>query len=240
MSGLALGDWEAAVASFASAIAAAVPTESIKAMMATKFSTTGPTEAAVHSMAFMDAVKHFYSFSIATRCGIPHIEIEGTQADWQLLLASLSALDDLGLTAWKKQLEKILGHFCAAFDGEADTEFWQGIYLIHGSRMSGEATTVSGWLTHLFPYLADGSKNTGGGNGKKKKGLPPSAFPRGISTTQCTDDDTKVTYLLCSGMLGTTIDAGGVCSAELGWVVWTKAEPRPPPERRVSKRHREE
>ena len=104
-------------------------------------------------MAFMDAVKHFYSFTTGSRCGIPHIEIEGTQADWQQLLASLSALDDLGLTPWKKQLQNILGHFCSAFDGEFDTEFWQGIYLIHGSRMSGQATTVSGWLSQLLLCL---------------------------------------------------------------------------------------
>jgi hypothetical protein len=52
----------------------------------------------------------------------------------------------------------------------------------------------------------------------------------------------KVTYHLCSGMLGTAIDAAGVCSAELGWVVYTKAkaEPKPVAERRVSKRHRDE
>ena len=40
--GPAQADWGAAVASFASTIAASVPSEAIKAMMQTKFSTTGP------------------------------------------------------------------------------------------------------------------------------------------------------------------------------------------------------
>lgn len=63
-----------------------------------------------------------------TRCGIPSVTLEGTQADWQLILDRVDKIPEFGAepAEWATMLRVILIRFVRAFDAggpEADKGF---------------------------------------------------------------------------------------------------------------------
>jgi len=127
--------------------------------MSLKFSTTGPIEQTAFSMVLMDTLKAYFEYRCWTRCGIPYIKLGGTRSDWKTMTQHLSCLDDFGLQSWREQLQGILFEFVAAFDGNINHDFWNGIYKWNGPQGSGEEAYITGWLTMLFPYLETGERN---------------------------------------------------------------------------------
>jgi Domain of unknown function (DUF4419) len=216
------------VQDFAAQLRSDCSSAALKTTIDVDFSTTGPVERAVFDMTFMESLKSYYSYHVYTLCGIPYVDIGGTQADWELIMNSLDLLDDLGLADWKQQLQEILGHFVAAYDDKlaVDTQWWQGLYLIHAAFGSGGVTRVSGWLSQLFLY-------TNVGRNKPGSEIKPADFPFSLSSTPFKwhyyHEDLDMHMV--SGMLGTAVDLEASCalSVELGWLVTEDvAQPAPP------------
>jgi Domain of unknown function (DUF4419) len=99
------------VQDFAAQLRSDCSSVALKSTIDVDFTTTGPVERAVFDMTFMEGLKSYYTYEVWTLCGIPYVDIGGTQQDWELILNSLDLLDDLGLEDWKQQLQEILGHF---------------------------------------------------------------------------------------------------------------------------------
>ena len=105
----------------------------------------------------MDIVKHYYNYTMFTMCGIPHIDIMGTKEDWTGMYRAISPLlEQLGLSEWNKELQRVLSHFARAFDGDIDHAHWNSIYNYYGPAGSGSVSTVSGWIAKLFLYTKSG------------------------------------------------------------------------------------
>jgi hypothetical protein len=77
----------------------------------TKFTTTDEVASIAHAIVFMDVVKSYFEYRVTTLCGIPTVELTGTKEDWQKLRKGLALLDDLDLSPWRAQLDRIFVHF---------------------------------------------------------------------------------------------------------------------------------
>ncbi|KAJ9075306.1 hypothetical protein DSO57_1037353 [Entomophthora muscae] len=153
-----------------------------------KFTTSTPLSSAVASLAVMDSVKHFFQYTVITRCGIPEIELQGTKDDW--LGLKHNALDLIGrfsgLEKWAHELESVLDEFIAAKNNSVNKAFWSRIYKEIGT--SG-GPFINGWINHLFPYLQDEDglfRNEYLRNGRSRRnyyGPTLDQFPPGFTQT---------------------------------------------------------
>lgn len=133
--------------------------DNAKNVLKTNFSTSSLIEKTAHIAVFMDIVKHYYSYTVCTMCGIPFIDITGKKEDWILLSDQIEKLLlQLKLKNWNSELQEIISHFIKAFDNNNDFSFWNKIYNYYGPQGSGGTASVSGWIAKLFLYI-DGKPN---------------------------------------------------------------------------------
>jgi hypothetical protein len=114
------------------------------------FSTTGVVEKAASEIVLLDAMQSYFESEVDTLCGIPQIQLEGTIADWQQLLAQTEQIDRFQLEWWVDALIPILEQFILTAKGKPDRDFWRSMYKYNDD--SGDAI-VTGWITRFFPYL---------------------------------------------------------------------------------------
>lgn len=78
----------------------------------------------------MDAMQHYFSFTVWTLCGIPEIKLLGERADWTKLIHKVDEL--VGLidewSKWRRNLKEILQEFVNVYDDKIDVGFWNNIY----------------------------------------------------------------------------------------------------------------
>jgi hypothetical protein len=114
------------------------------------FSTTGTAERIAAEIVFLDAMGAYFSYGIATLCGIPAIGLEGTVNDWKLLAERAEEVARFDLEWWIGSLRPILAEFVAAAGGKANPAVWKSIFK--WSEVSG-GDCVTGWIVAFFPYL---------------------------------------------------------------------------------------
>ena len=137
------------------------------AAVAGEFSTTTPAARAAHEIALMAAMKHYFSYGMVTKCGIPAVTLLGTREDWAGLRARAVALGDKMTPAFRKlwlpKLLPVLDQFVAAHGGEVHHGFWQSMVKMrhYHATSSGESSAdyITGWVQILYPYLAGGEVN---------------------------------------------------------------------------------
>jgi len=128
------------------------------------FSTTSPTTKAAFEITLMSAMKHYFTYTMRTCCGIPWIELEGTKDDWILLREKTQKLFTSMVPefrdVWKKSLIPVLNEFVNVYDGKVNHHFWQSMVkrVPHGHG-SGSYSTISGWINIFYPYLAKKMNN---------------------------------------------------------------------------------
>lgn len=210
-------NWNPVIEQFSSQIAQHLNGPVPKLAQAVRFSTTGSCEAICHDLTFMDCVKSYFSYTVRTKCGIPNIELLGTQDDWVRLTSALDILDELDLGAWKNQLLSILSQFVLAYT-QVDQKFWSGMYKRKGGRGSGSITKICGWISKLFLYIKD-EINPNAISGRKLS-IDPALFPRGISKTPFVWKYLGHTLHMHfnAGLVGCVQD-GQTLVPELGWFI---------------------
>ncbi|QBG48123.1 DUF4419 domain-containing protein [Verrucomicrobia bacterium S94] len=124
--------------------------EDTRQLITASFSTTTPAEQAAFEITLMNAMQHYFSYSISTYCGIPEIILEGTTEDWKSLRERAGKLAQYDLEWWTAELDPILAAFVDASEGRLDLEFWNSFYKRH--QTSG-SSYINGWIVKLFPYL---------------------------------------------------------------------------------------
>ncbi len=118
------------------------------------FSTTTPAIRTASEVVLMDTYSRYFSYGMRCVCGIPRITITGTPDDWRRMRARIEVLETFDLGWWISRLRPILDEFIKTAEGHPNQEFWQAIYK---PKRAYGATTVTGWLADLFPYLGDDS-----------------------------------------------------------------------------------
>ena len=83
-------DWEGAITEFVDQMRNHIGDTAD--LITARFSTTTPVEQTAFNIALMDAMQHYFDYTLSTRCGIPAITLEGTPEDWQALFRSLHSI----------------------------------------------------------------------------------------------------------------------------------------------------
>ncbi len=124
------------------------------------FTTTTPITKIASQITLMDAMKSYFEFIvIRIGCGIPKITLEGTEDDWQKVLAKTEALRKYDLDWWVDEMEPVLKKIIAASRGEEDKSFWRSMFKYHSGVACGPPAMANGWIVKFFPYDKRGSRN---------------------------------------------------------------------------------
>ena len=131
------------------------------------FSTTTKTDEVVAAATAMCTFQEYFSYKYELICGIPHVTLEGTVDDWELLATKIERLlefdDGSGvLFEWLDLLRVVMGNFVeSAKDGSKHTlEFWDNIlyYNSNGDGCGNGPPLLSGWITVFSFFDKDGQK----------------------------------------------------------------------------------
>lgn len=117
-----------------------------------KFSTSTFESETALLVLFLDMVSNYYGLMWQTMCGIPAIRVEGTAADWQLIVNQAEQLQKefSGLHPYFADLLPVLKEMAGTVAGaEPDPEFWKSIYKYEGG--SG-GPYINGWITAFYAH----------------------------------------------------------------------------------------
>lgn len=132
--------------------------------MTANFSTTTAVQRMVSQITLMSSVQEFFAYVLCGGCGIPAIEMLGTEEDWQKLLPKLKSLKkvlepinhDLGLDKkWWALAEKIFTKLLETYRGSPDREWWSHIMTYNkpfgsGGYIKGLIPGYSGWVVEFL------------------------------------------------------------------------------------------
>ncbi|KAH8101742.1 hypothetical protein BXZ70DRAFT_891081, partial [Cristinia sonorae] len=142
-------------------IHANVVDKDLKDWILPNFSTTSANDTVVCAVLMMSTLKAYFSYGFELSCGIPSVTLEGTQADWDLLLSRLDKLATFGPepSAFAQLLRPVLSRFSQAFTNAStgapqDLDFWGRV--AHFSNMGSGPTYLSGWITAFCVWNAEG------------------------------------------------------------------------------------
>ena len=112
--------------------------------MIPNFSTTTDIHKIVSQITLMTSVQEFFEYKTFTACGIPVIEMKGTENDWidlglkiKALRRTLAPLEDVIFKVnswynWWDEVEKIASNLLDTFNGNPDEAWWS--YIITEER----------------------------------------------------------------------------------------------------------
>lgn len=169
-------DWEGVFPEFSALISAnSVP--GTAELIQNEFSTTGPVERVVSHITLMDAVQHYFTYTICCGCGFPSITLIGTPQDWEKIRSKAEALRKYDLDWWLSGLLPALDQFVAAAHGRPDLDFWRSLCMINTGTSFPVYEPLTGWIQVFFPYLIDAAPSFGSfevsEEGQAKKALRP-------------------------------------------------------------------
>ena len=195
-------------------------------LLTPEYSTTGAVEKAAAQVVLMDSFKEYFSYSVATSCGIPQITLEGTVDDWKKLRERTLGLAQYDLDWWVEALEPVLDQFVAAASGSVDQQFWSTMYK--QMNMSG-GSYVTGWIITLFPYVGYSSSSlkrnrflTSWQELRPFSGVTTGCFPLGVVSTPFKWLYFETEYAMCfyAGFMTVTQDHDSLAiRPEIGWAV---------------------
>ena len=126
-----------------------------------KFSTTTTEDRVAASVTIMSTLQAYFEFVCRLQCGIPHVTLEGTSEDWQLLREKINRLPqydvkgkDAVMKKWYDLLAPVLDQFVQSAAGRPNLNFWDTICSHHGGG-SGPRY-ISGWATVFACFTAEG------------------------------------------------------------------------------------
>jgi len=122
------------------------------------FTTTTSIHKIVSQITLMTSVQEFFEYSVGTLCGIPAIEMKGTQQDWENLITKIRDLrktlkpieNEIGLGGYRRQgswwdkVEDIAEKLLDTFEGNPD-EYWWSQIITEKSYGSG-SPDFDGWF----------------------------------------------------------------------------------------------
>ncbi|XP_078349759.1 uncharacterized protein LOC144634618 [Oculina patagonica] len=127
--------------------------------MTADFSTTTAVQKIVSQITLMHAVQEYFDFRMGTLCGIPAVEMLGTEDDWSKLNSKLKVLrtllepieNDLGLTSeWWNLVENVFSKLLATYQGIPDRKWWSHIMSYKRAWESGGTSGYRGWITEFL------------------------------------------------------------------------------------------
>ncbi|CAL4184395.1 unnamed protein product, partial [Meganyctiphanes norvegica] len=177
-------------------------------LMQADFTTTSPQQLIISQIGLMASVKKYFNYGMMCSCGIPGVEMQGTERDWELLIDKLNNLETLlhpiihilELEHWFESTKAIFTNLLETYKGEPDKKWWSHILSWDHAYISGFIKSGANW-SGWFPYFL-GCKNPGKG---------PNDFPSGLVSVPLHIEDrnkyppVEDNGLLLAGTLGFTV-----------------------------------
>ena len=186
------------------------------------FSTSTETHRIVSEITVMSSMQEFFEYCMRTGCGIPFVELEGTEDDWLKLGSKLRDLKKMlqpilgaiGLSEeWWKKVELICDKLLDTYRGKGDKEWWTKIFSFkeHGFG-SGAHTTYDGWFLRDLLNIPDAVESF-------------DSLPSGLVSVPLTfnDNGCETMGAIVSGIAGISIDTTTnvpVVSSHHGWAIF--------------------
>ena len=127
--------------------------------MTADFGTTSAVQKIVSQITSMYSVQEYFQYKLIFSCGIPAVEMLGTEDDWSKLQSKLKLLrillepieNDLGLSSeWWDLVEKVFRKLLATYQGRPDKKWWSHIISYQTRYESGEHRGYRGWITDFL------------------------------------------------------------------------------------------
>jgi hypothetical protein len=230
---LSLASFEHAIQDFSSQIRSATDPV-LHETLVCNFSTTTPQIRTASEVVLMDTYSSYFTYGMQCICGIPKITLAGNRDDWKRIRERVEVLDTYHLGWWVSRLRPILDEFVAAASGHPTPEFWKSIYK--PGKTYG-ATTATGWIVDLFPYLADPPyrhRNSALVSQRKDwtlaktDGIPTNGFPSGLTSVPVKvelPNGAKRECAFVAGFFGVEQNPSDLSLSPL--IGWSVAEPAP-------------
>ncbi len=220
-----LDDWAEAIEGFSNALAEEVG-PGLRNLITCNFSTASPASRIASQIVFMGAMRRYVAYEMMCICGIPRITLCGTPSDWQAIEERTRVIAEYHLDWWTSALQPTLAEFTASVRGEPSKSFWQSIYK---PKEAYGGDVITGWITDFFPYLV-GDRNLPpskrnpnlGIAPRKRKGLAPGRFPRGLTTVplQVSEERESRAVDLVAGFSGVQQDPDLSLEPAIAWGVF--------------------
>ena len=127
------------------------------------FSTTTPVQKIVSQITLMYSLQEYFTYGMCVGCGIPAVEMLGTEDDWSRLTSKLKVLrtllepieNDLGLESkWWDLVEKVFSKLLDTYQGKPDREWWGHVISYKQVYSSGfvvdGAYEYGGWIIEFL------------------------------------------------------------------------------------------
>ena len=176
--------------------------------MTADFSTTTLVQKIVSQITLMYSVKQYFDFRLMLGCGIPAVEMIGTEEDWKKLTSKLKVLrtllkpieNDLGLPLeWWNLVQNVFCKLLETYQGRPDRKWWSHIMDYEEAYSSGvylSRSSIKGWITEFL----EGTRH--------RRLTSADDFTSGLVTVPLTIKDlsgAQDTAALVAGMLGFTV-----------------------------------
>ena len=190
--------------------------------MTADFSTTTAVQKIFSQVTLMHSVQDYFLYQMVLGCGIPAVEMLGTEDDWSKFNTKLKALrtllqpieDDLDLPSeWWELVERVFSNLLHTYQGKPDRKWWS--HVITYEKAYGSCQVIHGqhhyrgWVTEFL----EGNKSACG----------ISAMNTGLVSVPLTMNDpshgVKDTATLVAGMLGFTFHEASVQPFQ-GWALF--------------------
>jgi len=192
-------------------------------LMEADFSTTTPTQLIATQIMLMSSVQKYFEFSFHCGCGIPGVDMAGTESDWEKLIEKLDKMEallepimreldpELELLSWFRISKKVLTNLLDTYRGQPDKKWWGHILSWNGHNGSGARRWRTGWTGWMPQFL-------------RAKGMYPKDFPRGVVSVPVKISDVlsgiRDEGVLVAGTVGFTVEEGDrapMVTAKQGW-----------------------
>ena len=119
------------------------------------FGTTSAVQKIVSQITLMYSVNQYFDCGMITECGIPAVEMLGSEEDWMKLSSKLKVLrtllepieNDLGISSkWWDLVQKVFWNLQATYRGNPDEEWWSHIMSYQEEYASGMYATRNTYI----------------------------------------------------------------------------------------------
>jgi len=122
--------------------------------MQADFSTTSSKQLISSQVMLMSSMQKYFSFSFGTLCGIPGVDMTGTEEDWKKLQDKTKALEsmmlpimtEIGLKDWFQSCHGILNNLLMTYQKNPDNKWWSHILSWNVEYGSGSCRWWDGWF----------------------------------------------------------------------------------------------
>lgn len=126
------------------------------------FGTTTPVQRIVSQITLMSSMKEYFDFGMTCGCGIPAVEMLGSEEDWMKLTSKLKVMrtilepieNDLHLRSkWWDVVQEVFNNLLQTYQGKPDKKWWSHIMDYEKEYSSGFPTGrnyIRGWITDFL------------------------------------------------------------------------------------------